>query len=91
MTQGWGNYDTVRVEGWGFRRIEEGQQGVWGGAVGVSAPVRGGADGTVGGANGAVMCYNLRTVLTKQVRRVANGKTASSDGESEGAAAEDSV
>ena len=33
MTQGWGNYDTVRVEGWGFRRIEEGQQGVWGGAV----------------------------------------------------------
>ena len=38
MTQGWGNYDTVRVEGWGFRRIEEGQQGVWGGAVGVSAP-----------------------------------------------------
>ena len=38
------------VEGLGFRRIEEGQQGVWGGAVGVSAPVREGADGTVRGA-----------------------------------------
>ena len=52
---------------------------------------RGGRDGTADGANGAVMCYNLRTVLTKQVRRVANGKTASSDGESEGASAEASV
>ena len=53
--------------------------------------MRRGAAGTVRGANGAVMCYNLRTVLTKQVRRVANGKTASSDGESEGASAEATV
>ena len=59
MTQGWGNYDTVRVEGWGFRRIEEGQQGVWGGAVGVSAPLAEDRDGTVKDADGTVMCYNL--------------------------------
>ena len=38
MTQWRGNYDTVRIEGWGFRRIEEGQQGLCGGSVGVSAP-----------------------------------------------------
>lgn len=38
MIQCEGNYDTVRVEGWDFGRIGEGQQGFFGGAAGVSAP-----------------------------------------------------
>ena len=71
---------------------------VCGGAVGelrsgcrcVSAS-RGGRDGTVKDAAGEAICYNLPGLLTKRVRMVANGRSASSDWESEGASAEDSV
>ena len=37
MTQARGNYDTVRLEGWGIGRFVEGQQGICEGSVGDAA------------------------------------------------------
>ena len=59
MTQYGGIYDTVWREGWGPMGFVEGLVRICEGAVGVSAPVRESADGTVKDADGTVICYNL--------------------------------